>query len=325
MTRITVLLTLALAQTASTTPAPPTPREIAKNTYVLPGAVPPDRGPDGNTVIYLAPNGLIVVDTGRHPWHSDGILNFARDRKMPVTVIINTHWHLDHSSGNSRVKAAYPGAKMYTTTAVNRAIAPGGFLWRRYDATRAKPVDPNAPAVEQEETKLFLATMEKADLLRPDVPVERAAMLDLAGHKLSVQVAANAVTDADLWLYDESTRVAVLGDLVTFPAPFFETACPARWETALDEVWTTAFELAVPGHGAPMSREQFNTYRAAFKRFRACVATDGPAAACAAGWTKDIAPFLSSGADRRQSTEYASYYVGFLRKGGGASPECQLK
>ena len=41
----------------------------------------PDRGPDGNTVIFVAPDGLVVVDTGRHPWHSDGILGFARDRK----------------------------------------------------------------------------------------------------------------------------------------------------------------------------------------------------------------------------------------------------
>jgi len=82
------------------------------------------------------------------------------------------------------------------------------------------------------------------------------------------------VTDADLWLYDEATGVAVIGDLVTLPAPFFETACPARWQDALDEVWATPFRVAVPGHGAPMARAQFDTYRGAFVRFRSCVEAD---------------------------------------------------
>jgi glyoxylase-like metal-dependent hydrolase (beta-lactamase superfamily II) len=323
MRLIVIGVLFVLTQTA--TPAPPVAHELARDTYFLAGAMLPGRGPDGNTVIYVAPSGLIVVDTGRHPWHSDAIVNFARERKQPVAVIINTHWHLDHSSGNGRVKAAHPAAKVYTTTAVTRALAPGGFLARNYEAARAKPPDPKASPVRQEETNLFLATMAKADVLRPDVAIERSGILDLAGRKLSVRVAANAVTDADVWLYDETASVAVLGDLVTFPAPFFESACPAGWETALDEVWATPFRLAVPGHGAPMTRHQFDTYRGAFKRFRACVGSDAAAATCAAAWTTDIASFLDSDARRREATEYANYYVPFLRKGGGASADCLVK
>jgi hypothetical protein len=167
--------------------------------------------------------------------------------------------------------------------------------------------------------------MENAGLLRPDVPIDRSQTLDLAGRKLSVRVAANAVTDADVWLYDEATSVAVIGDLVTFPAPFFESACPARWEAALDDVWATPFRVAVPGHGAPMTREQFDAYRGAFKRFRACVGSDNPVETCATGWTTDVASFLDGAAAQREATEYANYYVTFLRKGGGASADCLVK
>ena len=78
-----------------------------------------------------------MVDTGRHPWHSDGILAFARDRKQPIAAIVNTHWHLDHSSGNRRLKAAHPAAKVYTTRAVDRALAPGGFLSAIHRAAQA--------------------------------------------------------------------------------------------------------------------------------------------------------------------------------------------
>ena len=180
-------------------------------------------------------------------------------------------------------------------------------------------------ATRREETELFIATMDASDSLRPDVPVEQSGAMTLAGRPLSVRVAANAVTDADLWLYDEATGVAVIGDLVTLPAPFFETACPAQWQTALDEVWATPFRIAVPGHGEPMTRADFDTYRHAFGNFRTCVGTDGPAATCAAGWTKDVGPLLTTDGDRKQATEYATYYVDFLRKGGGASPDCLVK
>jgi hypothetical protein len=77
------------------------------------------------------------------------------------------------------------------------------------------------------------------------------ALAQAAATPPGVRVAEDAVTDADIWIYDEAARVAVLGDLVTLPAPFFETACPARWQEALDAVWATPFTLAVPGHGAP--------------------------------------------------------------------------
>src|SRR5580765_4703492 len=158
------LLALALAQAVPTPTAPPA-REIAPDTYLLPGAMLPNRGPDGNTVVLVASSGLIVIDSGRHAWHSDGILAFARERRQPVTAILNTHWHLDHSSGNLRVKAAYPQAKTYTTRAVDRALASGGFLERNAAAARSRR-DPNESAARREETDIFLATMDASDALR---------------------------------------------------------------------------------------------------------------------------------------------------------------
>jgi glyoxylase-like metal-dependent hydrolase (beta-lactamase superfamily II) len=326
MAILPLVLLLALIQTATpSAPAPPAAREIARDTFLVPGAMLPERGPDGNTVILPGRSGLIVIDTGRHPWHSDGILAFAKSRNQPVAAILNTHWHLDHSSGNRRVKAVYPQAKVYTTTAVDRAIGPGGFLTRNAAAARERTPDPKAPATAAEETALFLATMDASETLRPDVPVERSGPMTIAGRPLAMHVATDAVTDGDLWLYDEATRVAVIGDLVTLPAPFFETACPARWQAALDEVWANPFTLAVPGHGAPMSRDAFDSYRKAFGNFRACVGSDKLPAACAEGWAKDVGSLLSSDADRKQATDYAIYYVGFLRKNGGASADCRTK
>ena len=325
MSKLILVLSLSVAPAVATTPQPPEAREIAPDTYVVPGAVPADRGPDGNTVIITAPAGLIVIDTGRHPWHSDAILAFAAKRRQPIDTIINTHWHLDHSSGNRRLKAVHPAAKVHTTRAVDRALAPGGFLARSIAATRSKPLDPNMPPIRREETELFIATMDASDSLRPDIAIEQSGVQTIAGRPLSVRVATDGVTDADLWLYDEATRVAIIGDLVTLPAPFFETACPGGWQKALDEVWATPFRIAVPGHGAPMSRVGFDAYRGAFANFRTCVGSNAEPAACAAGWEKDIRSLLGSDAERKEALNYATYYVGLLRKNGGASQDCRAK
>jgi glyoxylase-like metal-dependent hydrolase (beta-lactamase superfamily II) len=319
------LIVLTLALLAQAAPQPPAAREIAKDTYLLPGAILPQKGPDGNTIIYVAPEGLVVVDTGRHSWHSDGILSFARERKLAIVAIVNTHWHLDHTSGNARIKAVYPKAKVYATAAVDRALAAGGFLDRSYQSAKAAPVDANAPAGMKEETAVFFDTMSHQDQLRPDVRIEKTETRKLAGRSLSMRVAPNAVTDADIWIYDESTGLAAIGDLVTLPAPFFESACPAKWQDALDQVWATPFKLAIPGHGSPMTRGQFDTYRTAYKNFLTCVASDDPAATCAAAWTKDAGPLLESDGDRRAATGYAGYYVDFLRKGHGTTQDCLAK
>ncbi len=326
MKTLPLVAALVLAQAAPTpTPAPPTAKEIAPDTFLLPGAMLPNRGPDGNTVVIAGPSGLIAIDTGRHTWQSDGILAFAREKRQPVVAIVNTHWHLDHSSGNGRLKAAYPQAKTYTTRAVDRALAPGGFLVRNLESARTQVKDPNMPEARRQETQIFVTTMETPDTLRPDVPVERSGAMTLAGRPLSMRVATDAVTDADLWIYDEATNVAVIGDLVTLPAPFFETACPKQWQSALDEVWATSFRIAVPGHGPVMSRADFDTYRKAFGAFRTCVGSESAPAACAAGWVTDLGALLTSDGERKQASDFAAYYVDFLRKGGGASPDCRVR
>ena len=283
----------------------------------------PGRGPDGNTILIDAPDGLIVVDTGRHTYHSDAILAFARERKRPIAAIVNTHWHLDHSSGNVRLKAAYPKARVYTTSAVDRALAPGGFLARDLENVKAA-VATTTDAVRRDEMQIFIATMEVREHLRPDVPIARSGPITLAGRALDVRVTDKAVSEADVWLYDDKTRVAVIGDLVTIPVPYFETACPDRWRAALDEVWATPFETAIPGHGRPMTRPQFDAYRRSFGSFVACARSDSAAAACGTAWADGIGILLGDDAARRKAVASGiEYYVDFLRKNGGQAPDCQ--
>ncbi|HEU5468481.1 MAG TPA: MBL fold metallo-hydrolase [Steroidobacteraceae bacterium] len=318
---------LAMAQAAAaaaSSPSAPPVESIAPGVALLRGAMLPERGPDGNTVIFDAPEGLVVVDTGRHAWHSDAILEHSRSRGRPIAAIVNTHWHLDHSSGNGRVKAAHAGIPVYATSAIDGVLSDGGFLARNHESAKAMLDDPKLSATRKEEVRVFLATMAESEVLRPDIVVQSGGERAIAGRSFDLRVTNGAVSEADLWLYDAGTGVAVIGDLVTLPAPFFETACPDRWRESLDAVWAVPFRTAIPGHGEPMDRGEFDAWRGAFNRYVDCVASDSAARQCAATWADGVTQFTGAGeAARKRVLDYAEYYVGMLRENGGKSADCR--
>jgi glyoxylase-like metal-dependent hydrolase (beta-lactamase superfamily II) len=330
MIAATILATVLQTGAATTTALPalpvlPPPQQIAADTFLIRGVTQPGRQPDGNTTIVRTPQGLLVVDTGRHVWHSDAILAFANAQNLPIVAIVNSHWHLDHTSGNGRLKAAYPNAQVYATNAIDRALAPGGFINRDAANISTYLASPQLSDLDKDEVRLFADTFAHSGLLRPDVVLRRSQTMRIAGRRLDVHVTNHAVTDADVWLYDRATHTAIVGDLVTMPAPFFETACPREWSQTLNEVWATPFTTAIPGHGAPMTRADFDTYRTAFNAFMDCVRSSREAAQCGAVWADGVAPITPDLRRRHDGiAQNAGYYVATLREHGGKSADCQL-
>lgn len=319
-----LLLITTLLQTPALIPAEP-PVEIAPGISLIRPVPMPGRGPDGNTLIFDAPDGLIVVDTGRHTTQTDAILAFARDRRRPIAAIVNTHWHLDHSSGNGRLKAAFPNARVYTTSAIDKVIAPGGFLARNLEQAKKMLASTTDP-LRRDEIQIFIDTMAASNNLRPDVPLTRSGATMIAGRSIDARVTDKAVSDADVWLFDAPSKIAVIGDLITVPVPYFETACPERWQASLDEVWATPFETAIPGHGRPMTRAQFDVYRQSFGTFVSCVRSETAPAQCASGWADGVGTLIGDDPARRTAVAAtAEYYVGYLRRNGGKAPDCTAR
>jgi hypothetical protein len=146
----------------------------------------------------------------------------------------------------------------------------------------------------------------------------------LGGRTLAVHLARDAVTAGDVWLYDDATRVAVLGDLVTLPVPFLDTACPDGWKLALNEVAGTPFERAVPGHGVPLTRVQFLLYQDAFGALVDCANSARPEDECASHWTDSIRSLLTDDAlEHERARKMVAYYVGMLRANHGRSKYCE--
>jgi hypothetical protein len=108
--------------------------------------------------------------------------------------------------------------------------------------------------------------------------------------------------------------------------PYFETACPDRWRASLDDVWATPFETAIPGHGRPMTRAQFDVYRQSFGAFVSCVRSEAAPAQCASGWAEGVGSLIGDDPARRKAVAAnAEYYVGYLRSNGGKAPDCTAR
>ncbi|MFT3723146.1 MAG: MBL fold metallo-hydrolase [Hyphomonadaceae bacterium] len=283
---------------------------------VIRGTFTPGRQPDGNTVVLAASDGLIVFDTGRHPAHTQKIIDYAEAQGRAVAAIFNSHWHLDHNSGNIPLRKRWPSAAVYSNdAALTEAL--GGFLARGLEANRKMLADPKTSDGLAEDLRGDIATVEQGPLLHPTVSIETPRMLTIGGRKLDIHV-AKAASAGDIWIYDSAAKLVMTGDLVTLPAPFLDTACPKAWRAEFDAILATPFVRAIPGHGREMTRTDIIAYRDAFNALIDCAATDVPATACADAWSRAATPLLDSqSGDAGQASAYARYYVeSVLRKPG---------
>ena len=91
---------LAQAQQATQGPIPQI-RQVRDKLYVIGSSDPtPGTWTGGNTAVFVTEHGVVLVDT-KFPGYGKGILEQVRSvTSKPVTTIINTHTHSDHTGSN---------------------------------------------------------------------------------------------------------------------------------------------------------------------------------------------------------------------------------
>lgn len=118
---VTAVALGSMAVTASQAPVAPAPAKtvtvdkLKDNLYVL-------KGGGGNTALFLTATGAVVVDTKLPGWGQPLLDAIKGVTDQPVTMVINTHAHYDHTNGQVEFPAsvevvAHENTKLYMTQA----------------------------------------------------------------------------------------------------------------------------------------------------------------------------------------------------------------
>jgi glyoxylase-like metal-dependent hydrolase (beta-lactamase superfamily II) len=191
---------------------------------------------DLNVGVVLGDDGVLVVDTRASHVEADELLEELRGlTSLPVRWVIDTHWHWDHTFGNSR----FPAAEIWGHELCRNAMAERGESMKE-DAALWLPdrVDEIADVTITPPTRVF-ATVAEIDI--------GPTRVDLTYHGLGHTDADIVITVGD---------VSFMGDLLEEGAPpVFDDGYPMSWPGSLTSALAIGSSIIVPGHGDIMSKE----------------------------------------------------------------------
>lgn len=233
-----LILVSTLAQAASL-PAPKV-QKINERVYALLGPMElPNKSNQGymvNATVIIGDKGVILVDTGFTDEIGKHLAKaIAKLTPKPVTHIINTHHHGDHTLGN----IAFKGAEVISTQQCKELVEKTGYEWIGMVQNLSGSKFPNTKPVPANVT------------VAQDTRTER--MID--GVKIVLWAPKGSHTPGDLIVYLPDDKVLLGGDiLVNHITPNFRDGHVKSWIGTLDEIQKTNVKTIVPGHGPLMSK-----------------------------------------------------------------------
>jgi glyoxylase-like metal-dependent hydrolase (beta-lactamase superfamily II) len=164
-----------------------TVQKVRDNLYVLGGG-------GGNTAVFIAANGVTLVDTKNPGWGQPILEQVRKLTDRPVTMIINTHTHFDHVSGNVEFPATVEVVTHVNTASnMEKMATPSGFA---------------APAGGA--TNIF---KENGGRGMPKRTYESTLTLGRGADEINLYYFGRGHTNGDTWVVFPSLRVMHAGDI----------------------------------------------------------------------------------------------------------------
>jgi len=224
---------------------------------------------DGNSTIIVNEEDVFVVDTHINPAVARAVIDkIGEITDNPVTHIVNTHWHDDHTNGNHAYRSAFPEAKIIAQRATLEALheewqAMEDQRRAAYESVEGRDILAAADAAEAEDPeraiglRLFAGYRDALDpelpgleLVYPDLVFDSRLVFERGERKIVVEWMGrgNTAGDALVWLPEE--RLLITGDVLVAPIPYAFDSPMVDWIGTLGRVAEIGATTIIPGHGA---------------------------------------------------------------------------
>lgn len=192
---------------------------------------------DLNIGVILGDDGVMVIDTRASRKQADELaVELETITDLPVRWVVNTHWHWDHTFGNSR----FGSADIW-----------GHELCRVGLEQRERELREAAVSWMGESHREEIAQTE---ILAPVSTFAEAASLEI-GRRVDLRYHGFGHTDSDILVMVPDAGVVFVGDLVEEGAPpAFGDSHPIDWPVTLDVAMENVLPTVIPGHGDVVDR-----------------------------------------------------------------------
>ncbi|MGA7303580.1 MAG: MBL fold metallo-hydrolase [Rhodothermales bacterium] len=227
---------------------------------------------EGNVTIILNEKDVVVVDGSGSNRSARQVINYIRSlTDNPVTVLINTHGHGDHTVGNSEYVKAFPGIEIVSRQETYDYLTGSGI---GYVADIAKSVESRKAAGEEEIQRVvaeggpgaeaIVANLRQyfehdidirqqayreAVIAPPTITVESGLTLHRGKRTIEVRYLGPGDTHGDLVVFLPQDHIVATGDMVVHPFPYGFSRDALDWVNTLDSLAALDFDTLIPGHG----------------------------------------------------------------------------
>jgi glyoxylase-like metal-dependent hydrolase (beta-lactamase superfamily II) len=270
---LVALLTLTLPLIAAAPRPSPRKIEIAPGIFVFMTAPYGGVGLDGNSIVVLSNDGVLVFDSNGTPAAAAAVLAEIRSMTtQPVRYVVHSHWHWDHWYGAEVYTKAFPDVKVVAHEKTRAMMAGPAIAFNkpgletqlpdyiRSLETRVAAAESSAPQAADlatlrealDDARYFLEQKRRVKHTLPTQTFGDRLDIKLGERQVQILNFGRAVTPGDAVMYLPRERVLAIGDLIVNPITFALSSYPSEWLAALRKVDLLPVDVMVTGHGEPL-------------------------------------------------------------------------
>jgi cyclase len=219
-----------------------------------------------NAAIFILDRDVLVVDAHSKPSAAAALLAQIKKEvtEKPVRYLVNSHFHWDHTQGDTAYKTATANVEIITSDVTKQLMTqlqrdrlkeslesvPGLIDAVRSRLARATTAQEREWCNDQlRQLAAYQEEMKSYPLELPTVTFAKTHLIKDRSGELHLAFNGKAHTAGDVQVFSPSKKVVATGDAIIGFLPNLNDGFPRPWPKTIDTVGTWKFDHIIAGHG----------------------------------------------------------------------------